>query len=135
MTALVVDASVVVELLRSAPIAIERLAAALAHRRPLLAPELLDVEVAHVVRRFERSGAIAAKAATAFVDDLVALPIRRFSHGPLIRRAFELRDNVSAYDALYIALAEATDATLVTFDTGLAANATRFAETELLVPS
>lgn len=133
MTALVVDASVIVELLRSDPIAVDRFGMVLAERRPLLAPELLDVEVAHAVRRLERIGDIGAGTATALVDDLVALPVRRFTHGPLIRRAFELRANVTAYDALYIALAEATEAALVTFDAGLAANAAAWTETELLV--
>ncbi len=132
MTPLVLDASVVVELLRDDPVARERFRGALVDRRPLLAPELLDVEVAQVVRRFERAGAFASAAAVALIDDLLALPIRRFAHGPLIRRAFELRADVTAYDALYIALAEATDAALITCDSRLAATARRFAETELL---
>lgn len=101
-------------------------------RRSLLAPELLDVEVAHVFRRFDLAGTLDPGIATELVDDLLALPIRRIGHRPLLRRAFQFRRNVTAYDGLYIALAEAVEGTLVTFDAGLAATARGHVETQLL---
>jgi predicted nucleic acid-binding protein len=87
---------------------------------PLAAPHLLDAEVGHVLRRHARRGDIEASAARQLLDDLIDLPLVRFDHAPLLERAWELRGNVTFYDALYLALAEALDAPLWTRDAALA---------------
>lgn len=87
---------------------------------PLAAPELMDAEVAHVVRRHVLRGELAAVVGESALADLVAMRIERHSHLPLVQRGFELRDNATIYDALYLALAEVLGATLLTRDAGLA---------------
>ncbi len=85
------------------------------------APHLLDAEVAQVLRRYVLRGEISAHRADGALDDLAALPIVRHEHTVLLKRAFALRDNVTIYDALYLSLAEALDARLLTRDGALAA--------------
>ncbi|MGH3405563.1 MAG: type II toxin-antitoxin system VapC family toxin [Streptosporangiaceae bacterium] len=86
----------------------------------LAVPELADLEVASVLRRQMRAGAIDARRARLALDDLAALPARRAPHRPLLARCWELRDNLTPYDAAYVALAEAMNATLLTGDRRLA---------------
>jgi predicted nucleic acid-binding protein len=86
----------------------------------LTAPELVDLEVTSVWRRQVRKGAIDARRAALALADLAALPLRRASHRPLLARCWELRDNLTIYDASYVALAEALDVTLLTGDSRLA---------------
>jgi predicted nucleic acid-binding protein len=86
----------------------------------LTAPELVDLEVASVWRRQMREGAIDVRRAALALADLAALPLRRASHRPLLARCWELRDNLTIYDASYVALAEALDVTLLTGDGRLA---------------
>ena len=118
---IVVDAAVVVDFLIDASAAGEAVRERLARERwPLAAPELMDAEVAHVVRRHVLRGELAAAAAEAALADLVTMRIERYSHLPLVQRAFELRDNATIYDALYLTLAEILGATLLTRDASLA---------------
>lgn len=86
----------------------------------LAAPDLIDVEVLGVISRDRRRGRLDATAAYQAVDDLVLWPAERFGHRPLVPRAWELRDNVRTWDAMYVALAEALSATLITLDSRLA---------------
>lgn len=86
----------------------------------LTAPELLDLEVASVLRRQVASGAMAARRAGLALVDLADLPLQRVPHRGLIDRCWQLRDNVSIYDAAYVALAEAIGADLLTADGRLA---------------
>ena len=90
-----------------------------AHQTHLAAPDLVDVETVAVLRRRWRAGDLTARRFKAAVDDLQMLPMDRFPTGPLMARAYELRANVTPYDAAYIALAEALDYTLVTADARL----------------
>jgi predicted nucleic acid-binding protein len=83
-------------------------------------PELADLEVASVLRRQLAAGALDARRASLALDDLAALPARRAPHRPLLPRCWELRDNLTIYDAAYVALAEAMRATLLTADRRLA---------------
>ena len=83
------------------------------------APHLLDVEVSQALRRLVRAGDIRADRAHEALHDLIDLDIRRHPHTHFLGRAWELRDNVTAYDAMYIALAEAIDAPLITCDAPL----------------
>ena len=86
----------------------------------LAAPELVDLEVVSVWRRQVRGGAIDARRAGLALADLAAVPLRRAAHRPLLARCWELRDNLTIYDASYVALAEAMDVTLLTGDGRLA---------------
>jgi predicted nucleic acid-binding protein len=85
----------------------------------LALPELADLEVASVLRRQLRVGTLDARRAGLALDDLAALPARRVPHRPLLARCWELRENLTVYDAAYVALAEALNATLLTGDTRL----------------
>jgi predicted nucleic acid-binding protein len=86
----------------------------------LAAPELLDLEVASVLRGQARAGALDSRRASLALDDLAATPIERAQHLPLLRRCWELRENLSVYDAAYVALAEALEVQLLTGDQRLA---------------
>lgn len=118
---IVVDASAVIEILLCTPAAKAVEARMFDPAETLHAPHLLDVEVAQVIRRYAVGGMIDADRGRVALDDLVDLPVRRYSHAVLLPRVWELRNNFTAYDAVYVALAEALDATLLTRDTRLAA--------------
>lgn len=115
---IVVDASAVIEVLVGEPN--ETLAARLAEEAVLHAPHLLDTEVLHVLRRVEQRGDLTLERAAWARDMFDELAIDRYPHQPLNERVWELRPAVSAYDATYVALAEALEATLVTTDGRLA---------------
>jgi predicted nucleic acid-binding protein len=89
----------------------------------LHAPHLLDLEVAQVLRRFVLSSQLAPGRAEEALVDLDELDLIRYPHGPLLWRVWELRANYTAYDAVYIALTEATGACLLTCDRKLAKSA------------
>lgn len=78
--------------------------------------ELLDLEVVSALRRLCAAGTLTAERAEAAVIDLRDLRVQRVSHRPLLARCWELRKNVTVYDAAYIALAESLDASLLTAD-------------------
>jgi predicted nucleic acid-binding protein len=84
-----------------------------------LVPHLLDVEVLSAIRRLSAAQRIEAHRAELLLRRLVELPAERYSHAPLLGRIWELRHNFSAYDATYIALAEATGSVLYTRDAKL----------------
>ena len=86
----------------------------------LCAPHMIDAEVHAVIQRENRNGRLDLTAATQAVDDLRTWPGERWPHQPLLARAWQLRHNVRSYDALYVALAEALGATLLTLDQRLA---------------
>ena len=116
---LVVDASVLFEVVADTPDA-EPLRTRLAADPDHASPHLIDAEVLAVIQVQHRRGALDATAASQAVDDLRSWPGERWSHRPLLLRAWELRQNVRGYDALYVALAEALGATLLTLDRRLA---------------
>ena len=90
-------------------------------RESLHAPHLLDIEVTQVLRRLVREGTVPGKRADEAVRDLLDLPITRYPHFVLLPRIWQLRHNLSAYDAAYVVLAETLGAPLVTRDGRLAA--------------
>jgi predicted nucleic acid-binding protein len=98
----------------------------------LHAPHLLDIEVTHVIRRYAALGDIDDDHGRQAIDNLVDFPIRRYPHGALLSRVWELRGNISAYDAVYVALAEALDAPLLTRDQRLATAAQRFTRVQVV---
>jgi predicted nucleic acid-binding protein len=116
----VVDASAMIEVLLRAPGAEAVTARLFRGRDTLHAPHLLDVEVAQVLRRYARTGALGADRAAQALDDLADFPLLRYPHDLLLARVWQLRDNLTAYDAVYIALAESLGAALVTRDARLA---------------
>jgi predicted nucleic acid-binding protein len=87
--------------------------------RTLFGPDLLRVEVISVIRRHLMSGALTKRQADNAIEDLLTFPITVYPTAPLLRRSWELRGNVTAYDACYVALAEALDCTLLTADSRL----------------
>ncbi len=116
---LVVDASVLVVALADDGTDGDSARARLRGER-LAIPELADLEVASVLRRQIRAGALDNRRAGLALDDLAALPAQRAPHRPLLARCWELRDNLTIYDAAYVALAEAMHAALLTGDRRLA---------------
>lgn len=118
---IVLDASVVVDLLLDRGRRSGQVMARLDQEiSPIAAPHLIDAEVGHVLRRAVLRGELTAALASSALSDLAALQVERFEHAPLLARAFELRDNASFYDALYLALAEILGARLLTRDRALA---------------
>lgn len=104
---LVLDASAAAELLLGRPSGPAVASHLTAHGFDLHAPHLLDVEILSVIRRLVASGEATRERGEQAIDDLLALPLERYPHDVLVRRAWEHRDNFSAYDATYVALAEA----------------------------
>jgi predicted nucleic acid-binding protein len=86
----------------------------------LHAPELVQVEVANTLRRLERAKDITAAEANAAYEDLLQLNLELFSFDPFAERIWELRHNLTSYDAWYVAVAEALDLPLATLDERLA---------------
>lgn len=99
------------------------------------APHLLDVEVLSALRRLVRAGEVAAERAEEAIEDLGLLRIIRHGHLDLATRAWELRQNFTAYDAVYLALAEALDATVVTCDRPFGAAPGHAARVEVIRPA
>ncbi len=132
---IVLDASAALEVLLN-----DRLAASVARRifdpaESLHAPHLIDVEVAQVLRRIVRKNEMSAERGAQALDDMRRLPLPRYPHSLLLDRIWALRDNASAYDATYLALAEALDATLLTCDAALATVRGHCANVEVVRPS
>jgi predicted nucleic acid-binding protein len=86
----------------------------------LAAPELIDLETSSVIRRQLSVGALDARRAELALTDLIDLPLRRAPHRPLLARCWELRANLTVYDAAYVALAELLGVVLLTADARLA---------------
>ena len=131
---LVVDASILVVALADDGPDGDQARARLRGQR-LVLPELADLEVVSVLRRQVRAGAIDIRRAGLALEDLAALPARRAPHRPLLARCWELRDNLTVYDAAYVALAEAMQATLLTGDQRLARAAGPRCPIEILQPA
>jgi len=129
---IVVDASAMIEVLLRTPAAAAVDARLFEPGETLHAPHLLDVEVAQVVRRYVANGDIDADRGREALDDLAALRLRRYPHDLLLQRIWALRHNLTAYDAAYVALAEALEAPLLTRDRRLAAAAGVSARIELI---
>lgn len=129
---IVLDASAAVEFLLNTPLG-ERVGNRLStDSTSLHAPQLLDVEVLHVLRRLCLGKVVGERRASQALADLAELPVTRYSHEDLIGRAWTLRATLTAYDAMYLALAEALDATVVTCDGRLARAHGHQAEIEVI---
>jgi predicted nucleic acid-binding protein len=100
----------------------------------LHAPHLIDIEILHALRRMTITGELSAERAADARTDFADLALTRYPHHPLGDRIWELRHNLSAYDATFVALAEVLDATLITCDARLAAAPGNPAEVQLFAP-
>lgn len=130
---IVVDASALLEFLLQTPLGTRVEARLLRDDDEFHSPHLIDVEVTQGLRRLVRVGEISADRAAEAVEDLVDLDLHRHAHLDLLTRAWTLRDNVTAYDAMYVALAEALDATVVTCDLPLGKAAGHRAHIDVVV--
>jgi len=128
---IVLDASVVVELLLGTQAA-GPLAARIQDEAPWHAPAVLDLEVANAIRRLCTIRQTSHERGSRAIGDLGVLPVRRYPHTPLVDRIWQLRANLTAYDAAYIALAEVLRAPLVTRDRRLASTQGHRARVELV---
>ena len=113
---IVLDASVVVELLMSGTLSDSLSRELAAQSDSFIVPHLLDIEVVSALRKLLAGRRIDSHRTEQLLVQLAALPAERYAHTPLVGRIWELRHNFTAYDATYIALAEATNAVLYTSD-------------------
>ena len=117
---IVVDASALLEFLLQTSLGARVEARLFRQEDELHAPHLLDVEITQGLRRLVRTGEVSSGRADEAIADLTDLDLHRHPHLDLLGRAWKLRDNISAYDAMYVALAGAIEATMVTCDGPLA---------------
>jgi len=129
---IVVDASAVLEFLLQTPLGVRVEDRLFRRDDEFHVPHLLDVEVVQGLRRLVRTGEVSASRATEAITDLNELDLHRHAHLDLLGRAWKLRDNLSAYDAMYVALAEAINASIVTCDAALSKAPGRRATIELI---
>jgi len=129
----VIDASVLVEFLAGGEHE-EAARGAIGRERWVWAPALVDAEVGNVLRRQVRTKEISPRKAGAALDDLLLMRIQRVEHRFLVERAWQLRENVSFYDGLYVALAEGMGAPLLTLDGKLAGASGLRTEIEVIAP-
>ena len=114
------DASLVVELLVNRSDAVVEIKQRLYQTTERFAiPHLLDIEVVSALRKLNLAGHLLSENFGGYLRELAAIKAIRYSHEPLLGRIWELRQNFSAYDATYIALAEDLGATLYTTDAKL----------------
>jgi predicted nucleic acid-binding protein len=115
----VLDASVVVDLLLHREPAYSLIKSQILTADWLAAPHLLDAEVTQVLRRFVLQNELDSLRAEKAIQNLQDFPLQRYPHTLLLKRAFNLRNNLTIYDALYVALAENLNAQLLTLDGGI----------------
>jgi len=101
----------------------------------MYAPQLIDVEMLHVLRRMVATGTVNADRAQHVREDFAALRVRRYPHEPLLDRVWELRSAFTPSDAMFLVLAEMLEVPLVTCDPHLAASRGHAAQIELFAPS
>src|SRR6202012_1006478 len=129
---IVVDASALLEVLLRTPAAVAVEERLFVPGETLYAPHLIDVEVTTVIRRYAANGELDSERGRQALSDLADFPVRRYPHDFLLARIWDLRNNLTAYDAVYVALAEALEAPLVTRDKRLAAAAGHRAQVALV---
>ncbi len=129
---IVLDASAAIEWLLRSPAGQKVEQRIYARRDSLAAPHLLDVECTQVLRRFTLSAALSAQRAGEAMEELLDLPISRYPHDLLVVRAWELRQNLTIYAGMYVALAELLRAPLVTCDGRLGSASGHNAQVEVI---
>jgi predicted nucleic acid-binding protein len=129
---IVIDSSAIIEVLlrtESASLIEDRI---FSQGETLHAPHLLDLEVAQVLRRYYASGDVDSERGQEAISDLADFPITRYPHDLFLPRIWQLRHNMTAYDAVYVALAELLPAPLITRDARLASTPGHTAVIELI---
>jgi predicted nucleic acid-binding protein len=129
---IVVDASALLEVLLNTPSGSAVARRLFAENETLHAPHLLDVEIAHALRRYARAGELDGVRGLQALEDLADFPLTRYPHDLFLPRIWELRHNMTAYDAAYVALAEGLAAPLLTRDAALPSAAGHHAQIELV---
>ncbi len=129
---IVADASTIIEVLLRSEAGLAAEQRLLRRGETIHAPALVDVEVAQVLRRYVLRGDVTASWARTAIGLLGGFPMERYGHEPLLPRIWELRDNLTAYDAAYVALAEGLRAPLITCDARLASASGIRASIELI---
>ena len=129
---IVLDASAAIEWLLRSPVGVKIDKRIFARSESLHAPHLLDIEVAQVLRRYVREKMITSQRAQEALEDLAGLPLERYPHDFLLPRVWELRATLTAYDAVYVALAELLDASLLTCDRKIASASAHSANIEVV---
>ncbi len=129
---IVIDASALIEILLRTVRAEPLMKRALEASEHMHAPQLLDIEITQVLRRLVQRKEISAARAEQALDDLADLVIERHEHQSLVRRIWQMRDSLTAYDGAYVALAEALEAPLLTCDAKLAGAHGHDAKIELI---
>jgi predicted nucleic acid-binding protein len=129
---IVLDASAAIEWLLRSPVGVKIDKRIFARSESLHAPHLLDIEVAQVLRRYVREKMITSQRAQEALEDLAGLPLDRYPYDFLIPRVWELRATLTAYDAVYVALAELLDASLLTCDRKIASASRHSANIEVV---
>ena len=129
---IILDASAAIEWLFQSPTGLKIDRRIFSISESLHAPHLLDVEVVQVLRRYVRDKTITAQRGQEALEDLGDLPLNRYPHDFLIPRVWELRATLTAYDAVYVALAELLDAPLLTCDGRIASARGHCAEVEVV---
>ena len=129
---IVADASALIDLLLESEVRTRLEQRLLSGEESLHTPHVVDLEVAHTLRRLVLTGVLSSERAEVALADMADLQLNRYPHVELVPRVWELRDTLTAYDAAYVALAEALEATLVTRDARLARSSGHQARVELL---
>lgn len=129
---IVLDASAAIEWLLQSPAGIKIDKRIFSVSESVHAPHLLDVEVAQVLRRYVREKLITAQRGREALEDLGDLQLNRYPHEFLFPRVWDLRTTLTAYDAVYVALAELLDAALVTCDRRIASASGHSANVEVI---
>ena len=129
---IVLDASATIEWLLQSPAGVRIEKRIFSPSQSLHAPHLLDVEVAQVLRRYVREKTISEQRGEEALQDLGDLSLNRYPHDFLLQRVWELRATLTAYDAVYVALAELLDAPLLTCDSKIASAPGHHASIEVL---
>ena len=129
---IVLDASAAIEWLFQSPAGVRIDNRIFSASQSLHAPHLLDIEVAQVLRRFVRERTINEQRGKEALQDLGDLSLNRYPHDFLLQRVWELRATLTAYDAVYVALAELLDAPLLTCDSKIASASGHHASIELI---
>jgi len=129
---IVADASALIDLLLESEVRTRLEQRLLSREESLHTPHVVDLEVANTLRRLVLTGVLSSERAEVALADMADLQLNRYPHVELVPRVWELRDTLTAYDAAYVALAEALEATLVTRDARLARSSGHQARIELL---
>jgi len=128
---IVLDASAAVDWLLQTPAGRQIDKRIYSRNESLHAPHLLDLEITQVLRRLVRESLISSQRAGQAMEDLLDMRVTRYPHVILLSRIWQLRHNLSAYDAAYVVLAEKLGAALISRDTRLASASGHVVKIEL----